>query len=375
MLSWGSAFPGKRFHPTVYQSADVTFYVPCFNGAATIRQGLESVLHQTTPPARVIVVDDGSDPPVVLPDRAVEIIRHERNQGLGAARNTAMKLCTTPLLASIDADVALQSDWLEICLRQLNSRRAAGVGGRLVELHQHTLGDRWRAAHMDQSWGDEVVFNPKFLYGANCLYCVEALRAVGGYDPRLRTNDEDRTLANALMEKGYVLWYTPDAIANHLRQDTCRTVLHSYWRWHYVKGLLNGDFTHPEGIIGRIEIVDFGIYRFRRYLDETAARPAFLPLDALIPWVFASNDLRLFRECTGRSTPQLLCPALTNPMTASTADAVRHLIADLDYADGERRHELWYDDYIRAFLSCLQYNNWYEESAKLDFSPIITARS
>jgi len=37
---------------------DVTVVIPMYNAAPTIKRALESVMSQTTPPARIVVVDD-----------------------------------------------------------------------------------------------------------------------------------------------------------------------------------------------------------------------------------------------------------------------------------------------------------------------------
>ena len=97
----------------MYSAADVTVHVPCFNAADTLTHCLQAILRQTSRPARILLVDDGSDKPVTVGHEEVEVVRHDTNQGLGAARNTAAAACATGLLAGIDADVAPEPEWLE----------------------------------------------------------------------------------------------------------------------------------------------------------------------------------------------------------------------------------------------------------------------
>ncbi|HWF51775.1 MAG TPA: glycosyltransferase family 2 protein [Solirubrobacteraceae bacterium] len=81
--------------------------VPVYGAAPYLCEALESVLDQDPPPDEVIVVDDGSPEAVSLdPVHATEcrLVRRERRGGPGAARDTALALLTTDLVACADAD-------------------------------------------------------------------------------------------------------------------------------------------------------------------------------------------------------------------------------------------------------------------------------
>ena len=288
----------------MYTSDDVTFYVPCYNANKTIDACLGSISQQTQRPAEILLIDDGStDAPEYSADQTVRVISHSTNRGLAAARNTAIEHCTTRLIASIDADVVIEPNWLNVLLGVLNSKLYIGAGGALHEQFNRRLADRWRATHMAQHWGDHEQINPRFLYGANTIFAVEALRSVGGYDARLRTNDEDRTMCERLYEEGHQLFYTPTAKSKHLRQDSIDTILPGYWRWHYSKGLLQGDFSSLQGMLKRMELVNFGIFQYRLALDKDAGRDDFVVIDSLIPWVFSALDLSFFTQQTGIMVP------------------------------------------------------------------------
>lgn len=80
--------------------------VPAYNAARFLAECLESVLSQSTPPAEVVCVDDGSvDDTSEVASRypAVKLIRQE-NRGCSAARNAALRVVTSPVVAFCDAD-------------------------------------------------------------------------------------------------------------------------------------------------------------------------------------------------------------------------------------------------------------------------------
>jgi glycosyltransferase involved in cell wall biosynthesis len=97
----------------------ISLYVPAYNAEPWLERCLDAIRKQTRPPDEVIVVDDGSrDRTREIAERAgVRVLIHEKNRGLGAARNTAIRNARYDLIASL------------------------------------SLPDRWRAQHMRQHWG------------------------------------------------------------------------------------------------------------------------------------------------------------------------------------------------------------------------------
>ena len=62
-------------------------------------------LDQTLPPDEVIVVDDCSTPPIVLPKHPkLRVIRHPENKGAAGARNTGIRQARNALIALLDTD-------------------------------------------------------------------------------------------------------------------------------------------------------------------------------------------------------------------------------------------------------------------------------
>ena len=233
----------------------VAVYVPCYNGAAWIEECVRALLAQTRRPAEVAVVDDGSTDDSAAIVRSfgerVRLIQHERNCGLAVARNTALREIECDVLASVDADVRAAPNWLAELLVGFDSPAVGAVSGKLIEANHERQADRWRARHMAQHAGDFPLRAAPMLVGATMAVRRDLVRALGGYDETLRTNYEDADLRVRLMERGYRCAYVPDSLARHLRTDTPRSVLRTYWGWLRPPAERRGAFASAEGLAAR----------------------------------------------------------------------------------------------------------------------------
>jgi glycosyltransferase involved in cell wall biosynthesis len=99
--------------------SDVAVIIPAYQSESTIDAALESVAGQTSPPAEVVVVDDGSSDHTreraeqwgsVLP---ITVLR-QANGGPAAARRRGIEASSSPLIALLDADDLWLPDHLEV---------------------------------------------------------------------------------------------------------------------------------------------------------------------------------------------------------------------------------------------------------------------
>ncbi len=214
---------------------DVTLYIPCYNAERFLDETVPAVRSQTHPIAEILVIDDGCRDGTAEAARrhGLRVVSHAGNLGLGAARNTGVKEARTTWVASLDADVRPRADWLERLAEAVEGGRFAGACGQLREARLLSLPDQWRATHMRQSWGEERIVNPSFLFGHSTLLFREALLKVGGYDRRCLTNWEDVDVSGRLRAAGYDLVYEPSAIGDHLREDSFDSIARTYWNYYY----------------------------------------------------------------------------------------------------------------------------------------------
>ncbi len=90
------------------EKGTVSAIVTTYNYGRFVREAIDSVLSQTTPPSEIIVIDDGStdDTPAVLArvdNPLVKVVR-TKNQGIGAARNEGLRRAAGDFVAFLDAD-------------------------------------------------------------------------------------------------------------------------------------------------------------------------------------------------------------------------------------------------------------------------------
>jgi cellulose synthase/poly-beta-1,6-N-acetylglucosamine synthase-like glycosyltransferase len=213
----------------------ISVYIPAYNSAEFLSRVIDGVLAQTLPANEILVIDDGSrDATAEIAtsySAVVTLVRHSQNSGLGCARNTGFRIASNELVASLDADCVPDPGWLAGLARHFEDPKIVGVGGRLIEGNLKSLADRWRGAHMAQEWGDRPVLNPRFLFGCNNMFRKSAVLDAGGYDESMRTNGEDADMSRRLFELGWTLMYDPEPRVTHLRHDSTRSILDTYWRW------------------------------------------------------------------------------------------------------------------------------------------------
>lgn len=105
----------------------ISIIIPTFGRPKFLEETLLSVAAQTYPAHQVIVVDDCSPVPVEIPDQLglpVILLRHARNQGSAAARNTGLAHATGDWVMFLDDDDLLTPRRLELAVHNMGDARA-----------------------------------------------------------------------------------------------------------------------------------------------------------------------------------------------------------------------------------------------------------
>jgi hypothetical protein len=155
---------------------------------------LASALGQRGVELEVIVVDDGSDPPVsegLVSDHRLRVARHDTSAGVSAARNTGIEQARAPWIAFLDDDDLWAPDKITSQLNAAEKADAAWAYGGDV-----TVDDDLRviAGEPPPSPGEVMAdlesYNSVPAGASNVIVRADALAAAGPFDPSLKTSED-----------------------------------------------------------------------------------------------------------------------------------------------------------------------------------------
>ncbi len=255
-------------------TARVGVIVPVHGWAPYLTETLDGVLGEE--PGVVVVVDDGSDPPVEL-DRdqagACRLVRLDRRRGLAGARAAGLAELETELVALCDGDDVWEAGSLGLRVEAIGEAAAACFARSvIVGPDGRPTGERWEVP--DRLELPEL-YERNRLCVSGVLLRRAAVVAAGGLECDLR-RCEDWDLWLRLLSRGERLVYEPRAVVRYRRRS----------------GALSGDvaglaadqlIVHARhaGLVsdacaGRVRAADLralaaGLVRERRYGEARAA--------------------------------------------------------------------------------------------------------
>lgn len=173
----------------------VSVIIPAYNAAEYIGETLDSVRNQTYKHLEIIVVDDGSRDQtpeyvesICRKDNRVRLLR-QANQGVAAARNTAIKYSSGKFIAPVDADDIWYPSKIE---KQVNCFLESGPDVGLVYTWSTSISSRgalFGAAACARYEGDvfTTMIYQNFIGNASVpLIRRSCIDRVGGYNTQLR---------------------------------------------------------------------------------------------------------------------------------------------------------------------------------------------
>jgi glycosyltransferase involved in cell wall biosynthesis len=245
---------------------EISVVVCSFNGARTIRACLDALERQTIRlQAQVVVVDDGSTDTTADTVGAypVDLVVHDRNRGLSAARNTGIAHALAPIVAFTDDDCVPDEGWLQALLLAHSRPEVVGAGGPVDVAHIKTLVHHYLVDHpplaalelelairrslpgrivlyLRSMWAPQHHANGRAIYsfpGANMSFKRDALASVGMFEPAMTFGSDDEYICGRIRDSfpSMVLWFDPDAVVHHDYLGTIGDVLrrnYAYGRGH-----------------------------------------------------------------------------------------------------------------------------------------------
>ena len=185
------------------------------NAGVFMRDCLDSLIHQSTKPDEVLVVDakstDGT-PDIVKEYSAkwpfVKLLVHPGTRGEG--RNFGVENSSGDIVAFIDADAIAHAMWVEEIIKAMTD--ADVVAGREVRLGYQGFTSLKRVGMLHK--GADITYP-----SVNLAYRKTVFEAIDGFDPWFK-EAEEVDLNYRAVDAGYRMFYHPNAIVYHNARST-----------------------------------------------------------------------------------------------------------------------------------------------------------
>jgi GT2 family glycosyltransferase len=222
--------PAAPAESTAHNQPLVTICVPYYNLGELLPETLDSIAAQDYPNLEVIVINDGSTDAYALEvwEQMQQKFPHWRfvtqsNQGLGAARNTALNLANGEFFLPIDSDNIARPFMISRFVQALERNPNVAVATCLFLAFEETtdLARRKYCYAYRPCGGPYVAAALRNVYGdANAMSRTVALRAVGGYGTEKHTGYEDWETYVKLAQHGYELDVIPEYLFFYRHRPT-----------------------------------------------------------------------------------------------------------------------------------------------------------
>ena len=186
----------------------VSVVMSVFNSEKTLKRAIDSILTQSLKDFEFIIIDDCSTDGSLLilkefekQDCRIKIYQNEKNLGLATSLNKGLKLCSSDMVARMDADDYSYPDRLEKQYNFMMANSTIDILGSGVVLVDEK-GKKYKE-YLYPSCDDEIkqslqttcpLAHPTIMYKKNLIL------SVGGYDESLR-RAQDFDLWKRLKEK------------------------------------------------------------------------------------------------------------------------------------------------------------------------------
>ena len=232
----------------------VSVLIAAYNEEKVIRDTLKSVLNTLYPgPMEVVVVDDGSQDAtsaivaaMAEDDDRIRLLR-QVNLGKATALQNGMKAIRHDFVVSLDADTQFTPQTIGHLMRPFADPAVGAVSGRARVGNPKTLIARFQS--LEYTCGFNL--DRRAYHQLNCITVVpgavsalrvSAVQEAGGISTETLAEDTDLTLA--LHKCGYIIAYTPRAVAWTEAPETVRGFAKQRFRWAF--GTLQCLWKHRE---------------------------------------------------------------------------------------------------------------------------------
>ncbi|MBZ5728191.1 MAG: glycosyltransferase [Acidobacteriia bacterium] len=269
--------------------------------------------------AEVVVADNGSSDGTIaqIARRGVHIIANRSNRGFAAAANQGVAALSAPYILLLNPDAVLESG-LEPLRQACDLPRAAGAGGRLLDVRgrpqvgfmvrrlptpgalalealvlnriwpNNPVNRRYRALDLDYTALCEV----EQPAGAFLMVRRAVWQELGGFDEGFFPLwFEDVDFCRRAIDRGYVLYYVPEAVVKHTGAHSIRSLTVEKRVFYWYGSLLRYAARHFSPVSFRMVSLAVITGSLLRIIVESALYRSLTPLAAY------GKVLRLASRC------------------------------------------------------------------------------
>jgi glycosyltransferase involved in cell wall biosynthesis len=290
---------------------EVSVVIPTYNRSALLRSTVDSVLNQDTQVTfEIVVIDNNSTDDThdvvesIIEDHPGKV-RYvvERKQGNAHARNRGIEEAVADIVAFVDDDVTVATDWLTSLKTVLDSRDDLSfVGGKVLPAWiepppSWLTPDHWAPLALLDYGPEELAIsgkNPPGLLTANVAFRRSVFKEAGTFLPDLQRvknmigSMEDHEFLLRVCRSGKQGIYTPQMIATtHIDNERVTKTYHR--RWHTGHGHFYAVLADPDWERSKFRVAGVPAH----LIKETAANA----LTWVSKMIGGKSDAAFVNEC------------------------------------------------------------------------------
>lgn len=214
----------------------VSIIVPVYNGEATIRECIESLLRQSYSVDRyeIIVVDNGSKDGTadIVKGFSMHYLEEKAIRTSYAARNRGIKEAKGQILAFIDSDCVASPDWLVNGIEGFKDTNIGCVAGGIKGYEPQNYVEEYLCKKNAISQEEKTTDLPfPHVKTANAFYIKDVFTKIGLFEDRwISGGDADLSLRMQL-ETGYKIKFSPQATVFHKHRSTLVSMFKQSVKW------------------------------------------------------------------------------------------------------------------------------------------------
>lgn len=225
----------------------ISIIVPNYNGSATIKLCIESLLSLNYPKEKleIIIVDNNStdNSRTIISSYPVKLLLEKDTQSSYAARNKGVKEARGDVIALTDVDCIVDKDWLINSIKYLSEEDIGGIAGEILNFKPNTLVEEYQVYSnaVSQRRAYQHPYLP-FAQTANAIYKRIVFEKIGEFEPHWISGGDVDFSWRMQIDAKMKLIYAKNCIVYHIHRMTSKGLYFQSKRCTHGAFLLNEKF-------------------------------------------------------------------------------------------------------------------------------------